>query len=199
MRSASPMSLERYRDVAKDLKRLLLNGKLLDIGCGTGRLLLTLAEEFPETSFNGIDISEEMLYMARANAQRAGLSEKISFKKASAEELELILANSFGFVLSHASFSGWLDPILSLKEISRILKPDGILYISDWNRSAPSDVFSSLMRRALNESEHLERIRMAMEAAYTEEEFKGILGQAPFTFLDFRTRDHWMTAVLKRM
>jgi len=222
--------MARYRAVAEDLKRFLIKGKLLDIGCGTGRLLFLLLREMPQASAAGIDISEEMLSLARGNARKEGVSERTSLLKGSAEELQVFPSHSFDCVLSHASFSGWQDPGSSLKEISRILRPEGILYISDWNRSAPSEVFSSLMRRALNEPEHLERIRMALDAAYSEKEFRGILSKvavkshefldvnsfrhspAPayagvnssgnpesFALIDFRTEDHWMTAVLRKM
>jgi len=192
------MSMARYRFVAEDLKRFLIGGKLLEVGCGTGRLLITLAEELPEISFKGADISEEMLCLARANAQKEGFSESISLLKGTAEELSEIPDSSFDCVLSHASFSGWLDPENSLKEISRILKPGGVLYISDWRRDAPMEAVSALMRRAMNEPAHLERIRMAFEAAYSEGEFKGILSHSPFALIEFRTEDHWMTGVLRK-
>jgi len=218
--------MARYRAVAEDLKRFLIKGKLLDIGCGTGRLLFLLLREMPQISATGIDVSEEMLSLARGNAQKEGFSERISLLKGTAEELQVFTSDGFDCVLSHASFSGWLAPEIALEEIARILKPDGILYISDWNRSAPAHAFSSLIRRALNEPAHLERIRMGFEAAYSEGEFKDILSKvadksrdvnsirhspAPayagvnssgnpesFALLDFRTEDHWMTGVLRK-
>lgn len=202
------MSLARYRLVAGELGKFIKRGPVLEIGSGTGRLLIEIARNVPDVYLTGIDISDEMIALSRLNTQKEGLSGRIEFREIPVEELSSFQENSFELVLSHASFSGWLRPEESLKEIAGILKPDGMLYISDWNRSAPMDAVSALARRALNEPEHLERIRMAFQAAYTGKELKKLLsdfiaetnkGGGPFRLIQFSTEEHWMTAVLKKI
>jgi ubiquinone/menaquinone biosynthesis C-methylase UbiE len=196
-RSASPMSTARYRAVAEEINKLLTQGRLLDIGCGTGRLAIEIARLIPDVSITGIDVSGEMLVLAGANARREGLSERFSFRNIGAEDLCAFEKDSFELVLTSGSFSGWLRPAEALSEAARTLSPGGFLYITDWNRDA-SDAFASIMRRAMNEHSHLERIIMAREASYNEKEFKDILASCPLRLEEFRTQDHWMTAVLRK-
>ena len=53
--------------------------KLLDLGTGTGCILLALLAELPEASGLGIDASAAALEVARENAQRNGLSHRAAF------------------------------------------------------------------------------------------------------------------------
>ena len=52
-------------------------GHVLEIGCGTGRNLIAAARAYPRAQFYGVDISASMLATARANIERAGLSDRI--------------------------------------------------------------------------------------------------------------------------
>jgi ubiquinone/menaquinone biosynthesis C-methylase UbiE len=54
---------------------------ILDVGCGTGRLLRTAAEQFPGARLEGVDAAEGMIQQAKASA---GPANKISFQLASA-------------------------------------------------------------------------------------------------------------------
>jgi S-adenosylmethionine-diacylgycerolhomoserine-N-methlytransferase len=60
-------------------------GRVLEIGCGTGRNLIRAAQKYPEALFYGIDISAEMLQTARTEIAKAGLSERIFIAQADAE------------------------------------------------------------------------------------------------------------------
>ncbi|MTD94513.1 peptide chain release factor N(5)-glutamine methyltransferase [Hyphomicrobium sp. xq] len=53
--------------------------RILDIGTGTGCLLLTLLAELPNATGLGTDLSEEALATARQNAQALGLAERVAF------------------------------------------------------------------------------------------------------------------------
>jgi len=72
--------------------------KILDVGTGSGVIALSLAGLFPEASVHAVDISEEALALARENAERLGLSERIQFMKADLLDglngpFDLIVAN----------------------------------------------------------------------------------------------------------
>jgi release factor glutamine methyltransferase len=72
--------------------------KILDVGSGSGVIALTLATRFPGAKIKGIDISEEALALARENALRLGLSERVEFLQGDlleklTERFDLIVAN----------------------------------------------------------------------------------------------------------
>ncbi len=60
------------------------SGRVLEMGCGTGRNLIEVARRYPTAEVYGIDISEEMLKTARAEIAKAGLSARIRVAQADA-------------------------------------------------------------------------------------------------------------------
>jgi release factor glutamine methyltransferase len=72
--------------------------RILDLGTGTGAILLALLAEFPGAQGLGIDISEEALAVARENADQTGLSARAVFQRGDWAEgltgpFDLILSN----------------------------------------------------------------------------------------------------------
>jgi release factor glutamine methyltransferase len=57
------------------------NFRVLDVGTGSGVIVLTLAKEFPEAEIFAVDISEDALALARENAERLDLNQRVRFKK----------------------------------------------------------------------------------------------------------------------
>jgi ubiquinone/menaquinone biosynthesis C-methylase UbiE len=109
-------------------------GRILDAGCGFGETLIRLAESFPEAVLSGIDLSDPLLDIARSKATRAGLSERIEFKKAD------VCSTSypdkyFDVVLNINMVHVVENPLQMLDELERILAVDGHLFIVDIRRS----------------------------------------------------------------
>src|SRR2546425_9407261 len=72
--------------------------RILDVGTGSGVIALSLAARFPEAEIHAVDVSEEALQLARENAKRLGLSERVQFAKGNllenfVERFDLIVAN----------------------------------------------------------------------------------------------------------
>lgn len=53
--------------------------RVIDVGTGTGCIALSLASEFPGAEFIGVDVSSDAISLARENAERCGLAEKVVF------------------------------------------------------------------------------------------------------------------------
>jgi release factor glutamine methyltransferase len=69
---------------------------VLDVGTGSGAVSLAVADELPGASVTATDVSEAALEVARANAARLGLAERVRFLEGSlpeGERFELMLAN----------------------------------------------------------------------------------------------------------
>jgi len=72
--------------------------EILDVGTGSGVIALTLVKEFPEAKISGTDISEDALALARENAARLNLRDRVRFFKSNLLEnvdgtFDLIVAN----------------------------------------------------------------------------------------------------------
>lgn len=103
----------------------------LDIGCGTGELLLKAARKGARVT--GVDISEGMLSIARKRIAGSGLSGEITLHEAGATEVGALFSdNSFDLITSTLVFSELYaeERSLLLSEIRRLLKPGGRLVIA---------------------------------------------------------------------
>ena len=99
--------------------------RLLDVGCGTGNMLVMLQQEIPDMfSVSGVDISEESLRVAE---NRCKMADSVFVRSESAD---LPFGDEeFDVILCMHSFHHYPDPDLSLQEMYRVLKPDGVLYL----------------------------------------------------------------------
>jgi release factor glutamine methyltransferase len=74
------------------------DSRMVDIGTGSGVIALTLAAEFPKAQIVGTDISKDALMLARENAERLGLADRVRFLQSNLLEgvlpaVDLIVAN----------------------------------------------------------------------------------------------------------
>lgn len=100
----------------------------LDVGTGTGRMLELFGPRVEHAV--GVDLSREMLAVARANLERAGLG-NCSLRQGDMYQLplpsEIFDAAVFHQVLHYAE-----DPARAIREAGRVLKPGGRLVIVDF-------------------------------------------------------------------
>jgi release factor glutamine methyltransferase len=84
--------------VISHFKSEIAHSRMVDVGTGSGVIALTLAAEFPNAEVVAADISEDALMLARENAGRLGLAERVSFLRSNLLEdvqpdFNLIVAN----------------------------------------------------------------------------------------------------------
>ena len=109
--------------------------RVLDLACGTGTLTLSAKQMQPQATILGVDGDTNILSKARNKCEKAGVN--IHFDEALAQRLPYADA-SFDLVISSLFFHH-LDrdnKLAALHEISRVLKPGGILHIADWGKAA---------------------------------------------------------------
>jgi ubiquinone/menaquinone biosynthesis C-methylase UbiE len=101
---------------------------LLDVGCGTGALLRTLADRLPAgVALSGVDPAPAMLEVGRA---ALGQRSRVWLARAVAERLPFRDA-SFDLVVTTVSFDHWTDQPAGLTEAARVLRPAGRLVLID--------------------------------------------------------------------
>ncbi len=106
-------------------KNLCKDKVVLDAACGEGYGTYLLSKWGAKKAV-GVDISES----AVAHAQEVFGGEKLEFFCNTVEKLAMFPNNSFDMVVSFETIEHIQDPIAFLKEIKRIVKPDGIVVIS---------------------------------------------------------------------
>jgi len=104
--------------------------RVLDLGSGGGIDVLLSARRVGPTGFvYGLDMTEEMLTLARANADRAGAS-NVQFLKGQIEDIPLP-DSSIDVVISNCVINLSTDKPAVIAEMFRVLTPGGRLGISD--------------------------------------------------------------------
>jgi ubiquinone/menaquinone biosynthesis C-methylase UbiE len=101
---------------------------ILDIGCGTGRLLRAAELRLPGATLDGVDAAVEMVKHARA-ALPSGT--RVQLQHASAESLPFSDA-SFDLVFSTLTFHHWSNQARSVAEVARVLAPGGRWLLADF-------------------------------------------------------------------
>jgi ubiquinone/menaquinone biosynthesis C-methylase UbiE len=125
-----------YHRIATDLASAVPDGAaLLDVGTGPGVLLMELAKHRPDLRLTGLDLSEDMVALARKNLPgrtvEAGDVQAMPFGDA-----------SFDVVVASYSAHHWEDPAAAVPEIGRVLRPGGRLVLYDFDR-APYDALDT--------------------------------------------------------
>lgn len=95
------------------------HGEVLEVGIGTGRNL----DRYPaDVRLTGIDVSPGMLDRARRRAERQGSA--VRLQRADVQALEYPDA-SFDTVTATCVFCSVADPVSGLREVARVVRPDG--------------------------------------------------------------------------
>ena len=102
---------------------------LLDLGCGVGGTLFSLARTFSGAHLHGVTISARQVSIARELAQRKGLGERCAFVQADFEDLDLDLR--VDAIIAVESFIHSSRPERLLATCRRHLVADGVLVIVD--------------------------------------------------------------------
>jgi SAM-dependent methyltransferase len=123
--------LQEWIPAMPDVKARLEAGcDFADVGCGSGRAIIKLAETFPNSRFTGYDIFETQAQRARANIEEAGLGDRVRAEVADAGEG---LPEKYDVISTFDVVHDAADPLGLLKGIHKSLKEDGIYFCLDIN------------------------------------------------------------------
>ncbi len=156
---------------------------VLDLGSGGGiDVLLSARRVGPEGKAYGLDMTDEMLDLARQNAARAGVK-NVEFLRGEMENIPLP-SNTVDVVISNCVVNLSPDKDAVLREAYRVLKPGGRIAISDivTRQDIPAAVKQSMplwtgcIAGALSESEYIDKLSSAGFEAAEIESFREYTG-----------------------
>ena len=105
---------------------------ILDVASGTGEPALTAAKRNPHCKFTGVDAAAGMVRAAQNKCREAHL-DNLQFQTMAAENLQFP-DNSFDTIICRFGVMLFEDSQLGLKEMQRVLKPDGRFALAVWGR-----------------------------------------------------------------
>lgn len=165
---------------------------VLDVGTGTALIPIELCSRDPLCRVTAIDLSAEMLKVGRENCGSAGVGDRVTLQHVDAKGLPFA-DDCFDVVMSNSIVHHIPDPIQVMREMRRVLKPGGLLFVRDLMRPNSSDAVEAFVETyAGTETDHQRQMfRQSLHAALTVNEMRQLL-------LACDLPDDWVTATSDR-
>lgn len=200
MSNLLPFKLLRKKVISQIKKHNPL-GKLIDVGCGTGNLIIQIARELPELDLVGIDISTEILEYAKNRALKEKLEKTIEFKTGTVEKLPFP-DKTVDFIVSMFSLHHWINPTKAFEEIVRVLKDNGTGLIFDFRRDSRKLFYGFLtFITKIVAPKALKRVKEplgSIQASFTPEEVRNLLSQINIQNIQIKPFLAWMFISIKK-
>jgi SAM-dependent methyltransferase len=121
--------VQQWIPASKGLREKLEAGaSVADLGCGQGRLLITLAKAFPKSSFVGFDVNPAVIKKAARNAKEAGVSDRVRFEQ---RDILKGLGDQFDLITIVDALHDMPDPIAVAKVARKALRQGGTFLLQD--------------------------------------------------------------------
>lgn len=156
-----------------------LGGPALDLGCGPGDVTFRVANALPRLRIDAVDGSEPMLRLARAEASRRGVAERVRFARAYLPD-EAPPGRDYALVYATSLLHHLRDPGALWESAKRYGARGAQLFVGDLMRPESERAAHALVAREANgEPEVLQRDFFAsLLAAYTPDEVRAQLAAA---------------------
>jgi len=109
------------------LAKLETGGRVLDVGCGAGRVAVTVAAAFPAAEVVGLDPDQASIFAANKAAESAGVAAQVSFVCDTTRNYAPVA--KFDLVTACDVVHDFAEPEATLAEMRGLLKPGGVLFI----------------------------------------------------------------------
>jgi ubiquinone/menaquinone biosynthesis C-methylase UbiE len=170
--------IQAYANVATS--HVTYGGSVLEIATGPGYFCIELAK-LGSFKITGLDISHDLVEIARANARQAGV--EVDFLQGNASGLQFPDL-SFDFIFCSWAIKNFREPQKVLNEIYRVLKPGRTALIIDLNHDAPSQEWnsysSSLGLKGMTALFMKLAFRIQRSGAYSKGKFIELIKNTPF-------------------
>jgi len=170
----APFMRDGYRELARKVGKKLTQGTVLDVGTGPGYLPLELVRLIQGIEVVGIDVSVDMVRIARNNARKEGLQQRVRFDLEDGNCMSYG-DSSFDLVVSTGSFHHWKNPVKVLNEIHRVLKPGCEAWVYDLRKDAPAEDKEKLKERYGRLAGWLTYTAVTAHSGLTKEDLEAVL------------------------
>lgn len=152
------------------------DGLILDIGTGTAQIPIELCRQLPRPRVLAIDLAEHMLSVGRENVARAGLTGRIDLQRCDAKAMPFP-AGQFAAVMSNSIVHHIPEPRAVFREMVRVVRPGGVLFVRDLVRPDDDDAVRRLVRTyAGNANDHQRQMfEDSLRAALTVDEVRALV------------------------
>lgn len=174
--------------------------EILDVGCGPAHLLCALADVAPDIELHGLDLSDDMLAIARKRLEQAGCADRVSLHRGSAYSLPFE-DGLFDVVLSTDALHCFDDPRAFLSELHRVTRPDGVAIVHSWRRDAawPIRTLGYLQTAFLKATgSHLEGGGPIFDASWTSDEVRQFARVCSGSSVSVKTGPVEMVTLIRR-
>lgn len=176
---------------------------VLDAGTGTAQIPIELTSRRARAAgfvITATDLAEEMLKVAAENIAAAGFNDVIKLERVDCKSMPFGDA-SFDAVMSNSIVHHIPEPVAVFREMWRVLKPGGLLFVRDLLRPDDKATLNGLAETyAGEENDHQQKMfRESLHAALTVGEVTSILNELkiPSDGLSQTTDRHWTLAARK--
>ncbi len=176
--------LKEYANLATS--HVTNGGSVLEIATGPGYFCTELAK-LGNFKITGLDISNDLIKIARNNAEQAGV--KVDFLQGNASSIQFP-DMSFDFIFCSWAIKNFMEPQKVLNEMYRVLKPGGTALIIDLNHDAASQEWnrysSSLGLKGMPALFMKLAFRIQRSGAYSKSKFVELIKNTPFQRYDIQ-------------
>ena len=177
------------------------DGRFLDVGTGPAHIPILLAQRLPTVEIVGVDLSPNMLELGDFHIAEAGLTDRITLAQADAKSLPYP-SQFFDGVISNSIVHHIPDPLPVLREVGRVIRPDGLLLIRDLIRPKTTEAALRLVEQYSNGATPYQQKLFydSFLASFTVPEVEDMLAQAnlPGAVVVQSSDRHWSIERAKR-
>ena len=170
------------------------SGHFLDVGTGPAQIPILLAQRCPNINITAIDLSKEMLKIAKGHVADSELTERIRLELVDAKSLPYP-DNTFEGLISNSIVHHIHESLKALKEMGRVMKPKGVVLIRDLIRpETPKAAQAFVDKYAAGDTPYQQKLYYeSFLASFTLAEVKQMLIQAdiPGSVVVQSTDRHW--------
>ena len=167
---------------------------ILDLGTGTGRIPIMIAQRMPNVRIVAVDMASHMLTLGRQHVEQAGLTDRITLTRMDAKQLDCPTSH-FDLVISNSLIHHIPSPLDTFREIARVMRPNAGLLIQDLFRPATTDELNGLVETYAADCNDYQRrlFTESLHAALTVDEVRRMITEVGLDGVDVQACSdrHW--------